>query len=264
MMKSKITVLFFLLIVLTFAAGAWADVSLEEAIRTGRDSIQKMMDQSYHYRIEYDTVIGLPVHSKIIWKGDFYLLYFLKDDYFKAEMEVDKETGKTAVLALGKMSPPYHQLNTGLFNHKYFNADSVKNHTLRRERVEPDSARLVYFGVTARLGKRGTIWECFSDEKITYLSLSGATLTINQLIKGVNSSQQSKGNYIADSIKYSELEAEIEHLRSLSPDQLKEFDLTPETLELKISEYVEMQDELRRRFPKLVKLGRKDSRPPKK
>jgi hypothetical protein len=262
MMKNK--GLFLILFTLALAVGAQADISLEEAIKMGKENIRKMMDQSYHYRIEYDTIICLPVHSKIIWKDDFYLLYFLKDDYFKAEMEINKKTGSAAVLALGKMSPPYHQLNTGIFNHKYFNVDSVKHHAFRRQQLEQDSARLVYFGVTAKLGKRGVIWENFSADGISYISLGGATLTIRQLIKGMHSSQKSKGNYIADSIKYMELETEINRLKNLTSDQLDELDITETRLDSLINANVDKQNLLRRRFPRLVKLSQKDDKPEKK
>ena len=74
------------LMLVALGAGASADLSIEKAIQKGNDNIKQMINQSYHYRIEYDTVMAIPVHSRIKWKNDFYLLYFLQDKYFKAEM----------------------------------------------------------------------------------------------------------------------------------------------------------------------------------
>jgi hypothetical protein len=148
----KNRILIYAAIMLALAGMAAAAVSLDQAIKIGKDNFKRLVEQSYHYKVEYNQVFGLPVHSKVIWKKDFYLLYFLKDSIFQVEMEVDKESGKASILAVGRMAQPYHELLEGTFCHKYFSVDSILDLSSKRFRLQPDSLRLVYFGVNPRLG----------------------------------------------------------------------------------------------------------------
>lgn len=247
--KHVILVVVFLAGVLT--AGALAEISPDRAVTVGEESLKRSIEQSYHYRVEYDTVVVVPVHSKTVWKNDFYLLYFLKDDYFQVEMEVDRETGKSTILAMGKMSPPYHELHTGTFNHRYFNADSIIHHASVRHRVQQDSARLSYFGVIPKLGKRGVIWETFSTEGITYISIGGANYTLDQLIDDLNTKQQKAGNFIADSLRMIEILAEIDRLKGLSDAERRELKLPVPAFDSAMTALTAEREGLIRKFPVL-------------
>ena len=237
--------------VLAFSVSAQADVSRKKAIKIGKKNFQKLIDESYHYKVEYDDIIALPVHSKTIWKNDFYLLYFLKDNQFQVEMEVDKKTGEPTILAIGIMSPPYHEQLDGTFSDKYFNADSVMNIGFRRFRMEQESVRLVYFGVIPRLGKRGVIWELFSGEGRKYISMTGATIKIDQLICDLNTNQRREGNFAADSIRLEDLVAEITRLNSLTETEQNRIKLTPERLDSLTGAHKQEIETIYKKFPKL-------------
>lgn len=236
------------------SGAALADVSLDKARKIGEDNLKSLIDQSYHYRIEYDTVIVLPVYSKTVWKDDFYLLYFLKDNYFQAEMEVDKKTGTPSILAMGTMSPPYLALHTGTFNYRYFTADSIMYYASLRERMKQDSARLVYFGVIPRLGKRGVVWEVFSRRGATYVSPGGSRYTLYELVMDMNLNQRKGGNFAADSIRMVEVMAEIKRLRAISDEELREQERNAGTRDSLINSLIDERDVLVRHFPKLGNL----------
>lgn len=244
------------IIVLAFllSSAALAGVSLDEAKKIGEDNLKKLIDQSYHYRVEYDTVLVLPVYSKTVWKDDFYLLYFLKDDYFQAEMEVDKKTGKPSILAMGTMAPPYMALHTGTFNYRYFTADSILYYAGLRNGVEVDSARLVYFGVIPRLGKRGVIWEVFSSKGTDYISPGGRKYTFSQLVTDMNLSQRRGGNFAADSIRMVDVMAEIKRLQAITEAELREHNRDAGTRDSLINSLMDERGVLIRHFPKLGQL----------
>jgi hypothetical protein len=231
--------------------GLQADVSLEDAIKIGKKNFKELVDQSYHYKVEYDQVIALPVHSRTIWKNDFYLLYFLKDDIFQAEMEVDKETGKAAILSVGLMSPPYHELLEGTFCHKYFSADSIKDLSERRFRAPTDSVRLVYFGVIPRLGKRGVLWEIYSAAGKSYINVDGPTLTMEQIVRDLNTHQRQAGNYTVDSIRLVELVAEISRLITMTGTEREYFGLTSEKIDSLTSSREQEMEEIYNKFTDL-------------
>ncbi len=241
------------MLVLLFAAatGAEAGISAKKAKKIGEKNLKKLLEQSYHYRIEYDTVIVLPVHSKTVWKNDFYLLYFLKDDYFQVEMEIDAETEEPAILAMGKMSKPYHEMHTGTFNHRYFCLDSVMHYTTIRQRLQQDSAQFVYFGVIPKLGKRGAIWEVFSSEGTNYISLGGPNLTIEQLVRDLNTMQHKGGNFIADSIRISEIMIEMSRLNQLSDAEKRELKMYPQVYDSLITALKEERKSIIVKFPNL-------------
>jgi len=246
--------------VLAFSVSAQADVSQKKAIKIGKKNFQKLIDESYHYKVEYNDIIALPVHSKTTWKNDFYLLYFLKDNQFQVEMEVDKKNGEPTILAIGIMSPPYHEPPDGTFSDKYFNADSIMNIGFRRFRLEQDSVRLVYFGVIPRLGKRGVIWELFSQEGIKYISMTGATVKIDQLICDLNTNQRKEGNFAADSIHLEDLVAEVTRLNNLTDAEQNRSNLTPERLDSLTQAHKQEIETIYKKFPKLrgkVKLEEK-------
>lgn len=199
---------------------AAAEVSIEQARAIGQENLNRLVAQTYRFPVAYDSVIVLPVHSKSMWKNDFYLLYFLKKGYFQVEMEVDQKTGNPTILAVGEMSQPYHQKIPPTFDYRYFNADSMMNLGRVRQRLAMDSVRLVYFGVIPKLGKRGVIWESFSNEGVKYVSLSGPNLTFEEIVRDMNIKQRNNGNYTADSIRMTEIMADIYRLESL-PDSLK-------------------------------------------
>ncbi len=233
------------------SGAALADVSLDGAKKIGEDNLKSLIDQSYHYRVEYDTVLVLPVKSKTVWKDDFYLLYFLKDDYFQAEMEVDKKTGEPSILSMGTMAPPYLALHTGTFNYRYFTADSILHYASLRHRMKQDSTRLVYFGVIPRLGKRGVVWELFSRKGISYVSPGGSYLTSYQLIQDMNLSQRKGGNFIADSIRMADISAEIERLQAMTDEELRQNERYPRTRDSLINSLIDERNVLIRHFPKL-------------
>jgi len=250
------TTCFFLALVLTLAfvsAIALADVDQDKAMKIAKDNLKELIDQSYHHRVEYDTVFVLPVHSKTIRKGDFYLVYFLEADMFRAEVEVDKATGKATLLAINKMMPPYHDLPGGRFNHRYFCIDSVLFHGFRRERLEQDSARLVYFGVNPRLGKRGVIWELFSADGPSYLSLGAGSISLKNIIYGLNTAYRGDRNYAADSIQLRELIDEVERLEGLEESEIKELNLNDQSHGDLIKLYRAEIDTIYRNFPDLRK-----------
>jgi hypothetical protein len=250
-MKSRLIIAVSGAILCLFATGALADISLDEAKKIGEENLKRLIDQSYHYRVEYDTVIVLPVYSRTVWKNDFYLLYFLKDDYFQVEMEVDGKTGKPTILAMGAMSPPYHELYTGTFNHRYFNADSVVHYMSLRRRLSQDSARLVYYGVIPELGKRGVVWELYSSEGIHYVSMGGPSLTAGQLTEELNLAQRKMGNFVADSIRMEEIVLELDRLETLSHNAKQELGLYPATYDSVVNTLMEERGTILLRFPVL-------------
>jgi len=250
-----------LMFALAAAGIAQADISAEKAREIGEENLKRLTDQSYHYRVEYDTVIVLPVHSKTQWKNDFYLLYFLKDDYFQVEMEIDKVTGEPVILAMGKMSQPYQETPTGLFNLRYFCVDSILHFGSLRERLTQDSARLVYFGVIPKLGKRGVIWELFSSQGPTYISMGGPQYQLEQLIRDINTSQQRGGNFPSDSIRLSEIMSEIDRLKSLSHDDKLELQLDPASYDSLMDGLQYERDSLMAKFPILRKYFPKEPEP---
>lgn len=232
------------------------DISPEKAMEIGETNLQKLIDQSYHYRVDYDTVICLPVHSRTSLKNDFYLLYFLNENYFQVEMEIDKTTGTPVILAMGKMSPPYHAVHIETFSHRYFNADSILYHAGRRQRMEQDSVRLVYYGVIPRLGKRGVIWESFSSEGVTYFSLDGAQLGADDIVREINTNQHAAGNYAADSIRLEEIDTEMHRLAELTGEQKQELNLTARAYDSLMTALRDEKREITLRFPKLGTLSK--------
>lgn len=237
------------LVICLLAAVAMARVSIDQARTIGRENLKSLIEQSYHYRVDYDTIIALPVHSRTIWKNDFYLLYFLKDDYFQVEMEVDAETGRPTILAMGTMSPPYHEQYTGAFNYRYFNVDSIMQYATMRRRLQQDSARLVYFGVMPRLGKRGVIWELFSSEGVNYFSLGGPSLTADQLIKELNLVQRETGNFTVDSIRMEEIMVELGRLEKLTDAEKRELKMYKQAYDSLVTALTDEQNAILRRFP---------------
>ncbi len=261
MIKNEFPVFGFVVLVLAclLSGAALADVSLDEAKKIGEDNLKSLIDQSYHYRIEYDTVLVLPVYSKTVWKDDFYLLYFLKDNYFQAEMEIDKKTGRPSILAMGTMAPPYLALHTGTFNYRYFSADSILYYASLRNRLKQDSARLVYFGVIPRLGKRGVVWEVFSSKGADYISPGGPNFTLYQLVMDMNLSQRKGGNFAADSIRMVNITAEITRLQAITDEELRESQRYPRTRDSLINSLMDERNVLIRHFPKLGQLFPLDS-----
>jgi len=251
MIKSKHFLVLASMIVLALAATAAAEVTLKDAVKIGKKNVQQLVEQSHRYKIEYDTVIALPVHSKTIYKGDFYLLYFLRGPRFQAEMEVDKKTGAATLMAVEKMAQPYHERPDGQFHYKYFNVDSVMQQAFARNRLRPDSVRLVYFGVMPILGKRGVIWEVFSTEGISYISLAGPAMKGDQIISTMNTHQRDPGNYSADSIRLTELVADITRLDSLTEASLLPLKLTPVQRDSVVQSQKDEMERIYVRFPDL-------------
>ena len=239
-----------LLMILPFAGRA--EISPSQARQIGLDDVKTLVNQSYHYDIEYDTVLVLPVHSKTIWKNDFYLLYFLKDDFFQAELEIDRKTGQAVLLSIGRISPPYQETHTGMFNYRLFNADSVSVLAKRRHSLEADSVRLVYFGVIPRLGKRGVLWEIIAGHEHRYQALDGSILARQQIVIDLNASQRGAGNFAVDEIRWNEIEAEIERLAALTPEERSALGLDPG----KYEEYLESleleKNDIIMRFPEFA------------
>jgi hypothetical protein len=254
MVRNRSFVYYFVVLAFLLSGVVLADVSLQKAKKIGEDNLKSLIDQSYHYRVEYDTILVLPVYSKTIWKDDFYLLYFLKNDYFQAEMEVDKKTGKPSILAMGTMAPPYLALHTGTFNYRYFSADSIMYYASLRNRVKQDSARLVYFGVIPRLGKRGVVWEVFSSRGTDYISPGGPNFKLYQLIADMNLSQRRGGNFAADSIRMIEINAEIKRLQAITDEELHESHRFPKTRDSLITSLMDERQVLITHFPKLGQL----------
>lgn len=242
-----------LALALALTAPASAQTSLKDAIKTGKKNIQRLMDEAHRYPIEYDTVIALPVHSRTIYKGDFYLLYFLRGPKFQAEVAVDKKTGTATLLTVGKMVQPYHDRPGDLFHYKYFDVDSVFQQALQRNRIKADSARLVYFGVTPLLGKRGVIWEIFSPDGINYLSLAGPIVYRDQILSSMNTHQRGPGNYTADSIRLTELADDIRRLDSLTEASLAPLKLTTVQADSLIQSERDEMETIYTRFPDLRK-----------
>jgi len=238
-------------VLMAFPGTVGAEVSLNEAKKIGEKSLKDLIEQSYHYRVEYDTVVVVPVYSKTVWKNDFYLLYFLKDDYFQVEMEVDKKTGKPAILATGTMAPPYHALPSGTFNYRYFSVDSMLHYATVRQRLAQDSARLDYFGVIPSLGKRGVIWEVYSKEGIVYISLGGPEMEIDHLITDMNLSQRQAGNFAADSIRMSEITLELKRIQSLPDEEKKNLRLYDLRYNRVVDSLKQQRDSLVSKFPVL-------------
>ena len=251
MIRIKYAVCFLSLLCILFAGPVSAEISTNKAIDIGKDKIKTLTDQTYHYRVEYDTVVAIPVHSKIKWKNDFYLLYFLNNDFFEAEVEIDAETGEAALMALKKMSQPYYELHTGTFNHRYFSPDSIAIYSQKRHSIQIDSVRMVFFGVIPKLGKRGVIWEIFSPDGQRYQSLSGASLTYDQITSELNTNMRRAGNYTADEIRYDEINAELKRLDALSDQEKKDLKLTPDKLEEYIQSLNNEKKDLLTRFTEL-------------
>ncbi|MDD4050642.1 MAG: hypothetical protein PHR28_01920 [candidate division Zixibacteria bacterium] len=251
MIKSKYLLVMASVIVLAMAATATAEVSLKDAVKIGKKNIQQLIEQSHRYQIEYDTVIALPVHSRTMYKGDFYLLYFLRGPRFQAEMEVDKKTGAADLLAAGRMAQPYHERPDGQFHYKYFNADSVTQQAFARNRLKPDSVRLAYFGVMPILGKRGVAWEIFSTEGVSYISFAGPAMKRDQIISAMNTHQRGPGNYTADSIHLTEMVSDINWLDSLTEASLVPLKLTPVQRDSVVKSQKDEIEEIYLRFPDL-------------
>lgn len=251
MKRIKTFAVVLLAVLFAAATAAEAGISAEKARKIGEQNLKKLLDQSYHYRVEYDTVIVLPVHSKTVWKNDFYLLYFLKDDYFQVEMEVDAETEEPAILAMGKMTPPYLDMHTGTFNHRYFCLDSIMESTSIRQRMQQDSAQLVYFGVIPKLGKRGVVWEVFSAEGINYISLGGPNLSFEQLVRDLNTMQLRGGNFIADSIRTEEIMNELSRLSQLSDAEKRDLKMFPQVYDSLVNALKAERKEIIIKFPNL-------------
>jgi len=251
MNKSKILAVVVLMISFIATGAVQAEISADKARDIGEKNLKRLTEQSYHFRVEYDTVVVLPVHSKTVWKNDFYLLYFLKDDYFQVEMEIDRETGDPIILAMGKMSQPYQETPTGIFNHRYFCVDSILHFGSIRQRLEQDSARLVYFGVIPKLGKRGVIWELFSNEGPAYISMGGPQIKLEQLIRDINISQQKGGNYPADSIRMAEIITEMDRLKSLSHEEKVGLQLKPQSYDSLMAALKEEHKSILIKFPGL-------------
>lgn len=260
MIKSKYLLASAFMIALALAAAATAQVTLKDAAKAGKKNIQQLAEAAHRAQVEYDTIITLPVHSRTIYKGDFYLLYFLRGPRFQAEVAVDKKTGAATLMAIEKMSQPYHERPDGQFHYKYFNVDSVKQQSFLRNRIKPDSARLVYFGVTPLLGKRGVIWEVFSPEGVNYLSLSGPIINQDQIISTMNTHQREPGNYSADSIRLTELVADIKRIDTLPEASLLPLKLTPAQADSLMQAQKDEMEKIYTRFPDLrsrVKLDEK-------
>lgn len=246
--------LFLLIITLIISGVASADVSPEEAIEIGKDNIKALVDQSYHYRIEYDTIIILPVHSKSMRRDDFYLLYFLKDEIFQAEVEVNKESGQTALLSIEKMSPPYYEMHNGKFSYHHYDADSVIVKVRKRHGIAADSLRLVYFGVIPKFGKRGVVWELYSARGLHYQIPGAGMVSRTSIISDLNKSQWFPGNHAADEIRYKEIIEEVDRVKSLTEEQRSELDLTAEKLQEYIDSLENEKKDILLRFGDLIKL----------
>jgi hypothetical protein len=252
MSKSKLLLVLAWAVFLALAGSVLAsDATLKEAVKIGKKNIQPLLERSHRYPIEYDTVIALPVHSRTIYKGDFYLLYFLHGPRFQAEVEVDKKTGAAPLLAAGRMAQPYHERPDGQFHYKYFNVDSVMHQAFARNRLKPDSARLVYFGITPILGKRGVIWEVFSTEGVSYISLAGPAMYRDQILSSMNTHQREPGNYTADSIHLTELVANVTWLDSLTEAGLAPLKLTPAQRDSLVQSQKDEMEKIYVHFPDL-------------
>jgi hypothetical protein len=152
------------------------------------------------------------------------------------------------------MSQPYHALHTGTFNYRYFNVDSVMHFSSLRRRLEQDSARLVFFGVIPKLGKRGVIWEVFSAEGPSYFSLGGPSLILDQIVRDINTVQEKGGNFLADSIRAGEISAEIDRLKNLTDEEKKELRLYQQAYDLRMEALKDERMEIIRRFPNLGRI----------
>ncbi len=235
-------------------AGSISDknkIDVDKAISIAKSSLQSLLDESYHYQVEYDSLLVIPVHSRIIWKNDFYLIYFLQQGYFQAELEVDRATGKGTILSLGKISQPYRPVSGGLFNHRYFVADSVKFFAERRQRLEIDSTRMVYFGVAPKFGKRGVCWETFSGEGLRYISLSGSILTSEELLREINFNQFENGNRYRDSIRVGELLGEIARIEGLTGGERRELKIYKQAADSLTKSYNSELESIYSRFRQL-------------
>jgi hypothetical protein len=230
-MSKKQNFALIVLALLLAVSAAQAEKSLKDAVKIGKANLGPLLAQMYLTPIEYDSLCAVPVHSRIFSRNDFYLLYFLKEKKFQAEMVVDKKTGSAEIISVGKVSPPYFATMNGDFNSKYFNADSITVDGTKRYHLKPDSVRLVYLGVTPLLGKRGVVWELFSTEGVQYISLGAMSTTPQQLYRDMNVSRQNAGNFTADSIRGAETLARIARLTVMTPDQMKLFNLTPRAVD---------------------------------
>ena len=248
-----------LIALFALSAGAFGEVSQKEAIKIGKKNLGDLMRQSHHFQAEYDTVIALPVHSRVVWKDDYYLLYFLKSDRFQVEMEVSRKNGRPTVLAVGHMSEPYYQRSDSTFSFRFFSVDSARAQAFQRNRLQPDSVRLVYFGVIPKLGKRGVAWETFSTEGVGYISLGGPSITPQEMVSEINKNQRAPGNYAADSIRVREAADEIKRLSSLSAAQREQLALTPAKFDSLIQNQKDRMEDVYKHFPELRQQLKLDS-----
>ncbi|MFH1700898.1 MAG: hypothetical protein ABIE07_09955 [Candidatus Zixiibacteriota bacterium] len=252
MQTAKVFVLF--IIALGVSGMAAADVSLNKALKIGKEDIKNLTDQSYHYRIDYDTIIILPVHSKSMRRDDFYLLYFLKDGFFQAEIEVNQKTGQSVLLSIGKMSPPYYAMHDGKFSYHHYNPDSVIVKARKQHSIMSDSLRLVYFGVIPKFGKRGVVWEIYSPRGVHYQIPGAGMVTRENIIRDLNHSQWFPGNHAADEIQYKELMDEKERINSLTEEQKSDLGLTPEKLQEYLDKLENEKKDILLRFSALRKM----------
>jgi len=228
-----------------------AEMSVKDAIKTAKKNLGPLLAARYLYPLEYDSVLALPVHSKIQTKDDFYLVYFLAANKFQAEMAINKKTGHAELLSFGKISQPYFASLNSDFNFKYFSVDSMMLDGTRRLHLKPDSVRMVYLGVTPLLGKRGVIWELFTTEGVSYISMGAVSMDARQLFKDMNMSMHDTGNFTADSLKGVELLGCINRLDKITPEQLRRFKLTPEKAEAAKKALMAARDTLYLHFPEL-------------
>ena len=232
-------------------SAAQAAMSAKDAIKTAKKNLVPLLAAMYLEPVEYDSVLALPVHSRLQAKNDSYLVYFLAAKRFQAEMTVDAKTGKAEILSVGQISPPYFATLNGEFNIKYFSLDSIMLDATRRMHLKPDSARLVYLGITPLLGRRGVIWEIFTTEGVSYISIGAVSIVARQLYKDMNMSMRNTGNFVADSLKGADLLGRIGRLSKMTPEQLKRFDLTSGKAEVVKMELTASKDSLYLHFPEL-------------
>ncbi len=252
-MNKQVVMLGLLLLAMVVSVTAGDRISEKKARNIGEYEINRLIAQSYHYRIEYDTVVCVPVHSKTVWKNDFYLLYFLHEDQFQAEMEVDAVTGDAALLAIDEMGPPYLPHPSGLFRYRFFDPDSIAEQGYRYVRGKVDSVRLVYFGVIPKLGKRGVIWEVWGADGPVYIHINGAKTSISSVVNDLNSRVDNIGSIVVDSIQLREYVNTVERLRSMTPEELTALDIQPPEVDSLIVIYKDSIETIYKRFPRLRK-----------
>lgn len=216
---------------LIIASAAFGAMTTKDAETIAKKSLESHLAGRLLNPVQYDSILTIPVHSRTINRNDFFLLYFLKDQQFRAEMAVDAKTRTATLLSSEKILPPYFDTQNGKFNFRYFNADSIKEEAVRRFRLTPDSVRMVFFMVTPQLGRRGTIWEIFTSQGIKYIHLGATAIEIAALYKELNQSQKEKGNYAADSLRVREIVDMLKRAEALNPEQIKLFMHTSRSLD---------------------------------